>query len=120
MRRENASNRPVWLLTDHIVYWLTRSLPPTRLAHPSTIGHQFLLEIVVGKGASVEDEIAKVFALTPEFVVFTDDLWFLEESSKTVFHDLLGRHYVLATEIVERQIYRLKPSADTLLLPPPR
>ena len=108
------------MAADHIVYWLTRSLPPTRLAHPSTIGHQFLLEIVVGKGASVEDEIAKVFALTPEFVVFTDDLWFLEESSKTVFHDLLGRHYVLATEIVERQIYRLKPSADTLLPPPPR
>ena len=48
-------------------------------------------------------------ALTPQFVVFTDDLWFLEESSKTVFRDLLGRHYVLATNIEGRNIYRRRP-----------
>jgi 4-amino-4-deoxy-L-arabinose transferase-like glycosyltransferase len=116
LRRENASNRPVYLLTDHIAYWFTHSLPPTRLVHPSTIGRQYLLEIALGKGMSAEDEIRKIFRQAPEFVVVTDDPWFLQGSSKTLFHDWLGEHYVLATEIEGRKIYRIKPSTDPRLL----
>jgi hypothetical protein len=109
LHRENPANRPVYMLTDHIVYWLTDTESPTRLAHPSNIGRRYLLEMALGKNATTESELDNIFQKAPEFVVLPSTLWFLDDSAKLELSKLLDARYTLATQIWKRKIYRIRP-----------
>lgn len=110
LSRENSSGGPMYLLTDHIVYWFTNSYPLTRLTtHPSNIAKPSLREALFGKGDSTEDELRKVFRKAPEFVVMSDDVFYLSGGPKTLLERILVDDYFLATEIQGRKIYRAKP-----------
>ena len=108
LHRENPNNRPVYMLTDHIVYWFTNWEAPTRLAHPSNIGRRYLLEMALGQNATTESELDNIFQKTPEFVVLPSTLWFLDESGKHHLNKLLDARYTLAIQIQKRKIYRIK------------
>ncbi|HEY3145478.1 MAG TPA: hypothetical protein VGJ75_03960, partial [Dongiaceae bacterium] len=60
LKRENKSGRPVYMLTDHIVYWLIGQYPPTRWVHPSNIIRRHALEALVGKEATTEEELTSL------------------------------------------------------------
>jgi len=109
LRRENPSKRPVYMLTDHIVYWLTDTESPTRLAHPSNIGRRYFLEMALGKDATTESELHNIFRKSPEFVVLPSTVWFLDDSGKLELDKLLDARYTLATQIWKRKVYRIKP-----------
>ena len=112
LKRENPSGRPVYLLTDHIAYWLADSRPPTKMTtHPSNIAEQSLIEAVVGKDASTSEELRKVFRQKPEFVVMTERVWYLPRGPRQLLESILRDEYVLVTQIQGRNIYRLKPSS---------
>ena len=97
------------MLTDHIVYWLTDTESPTRLAHPSNIGRRYFLEMALGKNATTESELNNIFQKSPEFVVLPSTLWFLDDSGKQELNKLLDARYTLATQIWKRKIYRIRP-----------
>jgi hypothetical protein len=110
LQRENPRHRPVYLLTDHVAYWLTNSVPPTKLTHPSNISFPpYLLDIALGSHVTAEDELNNVFRQAPEVVVVADHMRFLQGETKALFDGLLAKRYFLATEIEGRKIYRLKP-----------
>jgi 4-amino-4-deoxy-L-arabinose transferase-like glycosyltransferase len=112
LRRENKSRRPVYLLTDdHIAYWLLDSYPPTNITHPSNIAKPYLLEAVIGKDASAEEELRKVFRKSPEFVVTEVDIWYLRGNPKMLLDTILAEEYIVAAQIEGRRIYRLKSKA---------
>jgi 4-amino-4-deoxy-L-arabinose transferase-like glycosyltransferase len=110
LQRENPRHRPVYLLTDHVANWLTNSVPPTKLTHPSNISFPpYLLDIALGSHVTAEDELNNVFRQAPEVVVVADHMRFLQGETKALFDGLLAKRYFLATEIEGRKIYRLKP-----------
>jgi hypothetical protein len=114
LNHENSLNRPVYLLTDHIVYWFTNSMSPTRLAHPSNIGRGYLLEMALGKNATTESELNNVFQQSPEFVVLPKTLWFLDDTGKDKLNSLLAARYTLAEQIEGRKIYRINSALRPL------
>ena len=110
LRRENSANGAVYLLNDHIAYWLIGAHPPTRLTtHPSNIADPYVLRAVEGEGASTEDELRKVFRKAPEFVVMTKDVGYLRGGPRALLDQILADEYVLVAQIQGRRIYRLKP-----------
>lgn len=112
LKRENPSGRPVFLLTDHIAYWLADSRPPTRMTtHPSNIAEPSLIEAVVGKDASTSEELRRVFRQRPEFVIMTERIWYLPRGPRQLLDSILRDEYVLVTQIQGRNIYRVKPSS---------
>jgi 4-amino-4-deoxy-L-arabinose transferase-like glycosyltransferase len=109
LKRENSLGRPVYLLTDHVAYWLTSSYPPTKLTtHPSNIAKPYLVQVVTGQNASTEDELQKVFQKAPEFVVMTDNVRYLREGPKMLLDNILADEYLPAAQIHGRKIYRVK------------
>jgi 4-amino-4-deoxy-L-arabinose transferase-like glycosyltransferase len=109
LKQEGARGRPIYLLRDQIVYWFLESFPLTRLTtHPSNIGKPALLSTVVGKGASTEGELTKVFEKNPEVVVTEDHVVYLTEGAQRRLERILADEYVLAKEIQGRKIFRRK------------
>lgn len=108
LTRENPNRRPVYLLTDHLAYWLTRSYPPTRLAHPSSISKAYI------QGAlrvTPEQELRRVLDSLPEFVVVPPAPDFLGEYLERLLRERLAKDYVLAATIDGRSVYRRSSSA---------
>ena len=109
LESEGAAGRPMYLVRDQIVYWFLGSFPPTRLTtHPSNIAKPVLLETVVGKGASTEGELSKVFMTNPEFVVTQEGVWYLRGRPKRMLDRILADRYVLVKEIEGREVFRRK------------
>jgi 4-amino-4-deoxy-L-arabinose transferase-like glycosyltransferase len=105
LRRENPSGRPVYLLTDHIVYWLMHTYPPTAIAHPSNVSRSNVLRVM---NTTTEGALADVFRQAPEFVVVLKDDTLLADGFGDQLAVFLGADYRLAAEIEGRQIYRRK------------
>ena len=60
LKQENPSREPIYLMSDHIVYWLVDARPLTKIStHPSNVARDYLFEIVLGSDASTEGEIKK-------------------------------------------------------------
>ncbi len=111
LKRENSFGCDVYLLSDHIVYWFIGCYPPTRITtHPSNIGKLFLLRTVIGKEASTEEELSKVFGKKPEFVVTKGFIWYLPEGPTRKLDGILDDEYVLVKEIKGRKIFQRKSS----------
>ena len=106
--QENSSREPVYIMNDHIVYWLMDTPPMSKLVHPSLFTDDYLLKYIDGAEISPEREMAKILAQKPKFIVKTKELLYL--SDKTVAHHLLTEtlqtQYQLVKEIEGRQIYR--------------
>jgi len=102
---QNPARRPVFLLNDHLAYWLLRQPPPTRwAAHPSTFSNSWrLLEAF---GTTAEAELRAVFRLHPEFVTIPQHIWFMDCHLERVLRDSLADGYVPDVRIGRSIIYR--------------
>jgi 4-amino-4-deoxy-L-arabinose transferase-like glycosyltransferase len=110
LRQENASREPIYMMTEHIVYWLIDAKPLSKsTTHPANIRNERLLEVLVGPGTTTEMELANVLAKKPRFIV-TGYNTFLYLHTKpaalTLLRDTLHKHYELVREIEGRHIYR--------------
>ncbi len=110
-RDNQAENEPIYMMTDHLVYWLIDSQPLTAMTtHPSNLSRDYILEIVNGPGSSPESELAKVFAAEPKFVVKQRFVsYFLSgkmQNAKDFLNQQLANHYEKTTQIGDRFIYR--------------
>ncbi|KPQ40703.1 MAG: 4-amino-4-deoxy-L-arabinose transferase and related glycosyltransferases of PMT family [Phormidium sp. OSCR] len=110
-RDNQAENEPIYMMTDHLVYWLIDSQPLTAITtHPSNVSRDDILEIVNGPGSSPESELAKVFAAEPKFVVKQRFVSYLlsgkMQNAKDFLNQQLANHYEKTTQIGNRFIYR--------------
>jgi len=115
LREANRERAPVYLMTDHIAYWLSGTSPLTKVTtHPSNIARKYLLEVISGAGASTQSEIRRVFAARPLFVVKTAEVWYLarQPDARELLAHELATHYSLVTRIRAREVYRRKPGTD--------
>ena len=113
LQHENPDRKPVFLLSDHIVYWFIGQYPVTRLStHPSNITKQFLIRAVEGPNATPESEMRRILSRTPAFIVKEKYLWYFDyfkaEEARMLLNNTLNRDYVLTNVIDAREIYRRK------------
>jgi 4-amino-4-deoxy-L-arabinose transferase-like glycosyltransferase len=109
LNRENVSQEPVYMMSDHIAYWLTDLKPLTKLTtHPSNISREYLLKALLGSEATTETEMAKILAQQPKFIVKKKDSWYLSDklAARILLEETLKTQYKLVKEIQEREIYR--------------
>jgi hypothetical protein len=109
LNQENTLSEPIYMMTDHIVYWLIDAKPLSKsTTHPSNIAKEYLLKIVVGPDTSTEMEMAKVLAQKPKFIVKTKNIWYLHDktAARLLLEETLRRQYELVKQIRGRQIYR--------------
>jgi 4-amino-4-deoxy-L-arabinose transferase-like glycosyltransferase len=115
LRRENPCRAPMYLMSDHIAYWLTGTKPLTwATTHPSNITKDYLLKAILGQDATPEVEMDRVLAVKPLLVVKTAEPWYLAEKPEVtrILADALAADYALVGEIGELQIYRRRAGPD--------
>jgi hypothetical protein len=110
-REQEAEDEPIYMMSDHIVYWFLDSEPLTpATTHPSTLSREYILDVIYGVESSPESEIAKVFAAEPKFVVKERFVRYLLSGNmrpvKTFLDRELANHYEQVAQIGGRLIYR--------------
>lgn len=109
LKQENTSREPIYLMSDHIVYWLVDAQPLTKVsAHPSNIARDYLFKAVLGADASIEGEINKILAQKPRFIIKEESVGYLDDhlQAKLILENNLNQHYELVKQIQGKQIYR--------------
>jgi hypothetical protein len=107
IKTHNPSGEPVYMMTDHIVYWLIGMQPITKsVTHPSTIGKDYLLKVFLGPEASTESELVTLFGKRPLYVVKTKSTWYLEDKAAKLLEDLLYTNYMIVETIDGRYVYK--------------
>lgn len=93
----------------HIAYLLTNSMPiTTTTVHPSTIGKEYVLESFVGKKTTTKQELARILAQKPKFIIKGKNVWYLarKKEAQLLLENTLENEYKLVKEIEKTQIYR--------------
>ncbi len=110
LRQNNVDHKPIYMMDVHIVYWLIDSQPLSKsTTHPSTIGKDYLLKILLGADGSSKSEMTRVLSKEPEFIIKSKDVLYLQDNEvKQMLKEILLTEYELVHEVQERQIYRRK------------
>jgi 4-amino-4-deoxy-L-arabinose transferase-like glycosyltransferase len=97
----------VYLLIDHLAYWLIDKQPPSRaVTHPSNITKPYLLRPEIGARATPAQEMAWILDQRPTYIVTRRDLWYLRgESSAEVLDQYLRDHYHQVWETKGRLVF---------------
>lgn len=109
LKQANPEREPVYMMTEHIVYWFIDGKPLTAsTTHPSNVVKDYLLDVIVGPGTTSEMEMAKIFSQKPAFVVKLEGLSYLETqpSAATYLEQLLQSDYELVKVIEGQGIYQ--------------
>ena len=112
LQTKGAGRRSLYMMSDHLVYWLVGSYPPTRLStHPSLLTKPDIIAVIEGPNATPESETRKIFDVQPDFVVKPQSVPYLSGWPEVtrLLEEVLARDYVLETIIEGRQVYRHKP-----------
>jgi 4-amino-4-deoxy-L-arabinose transferase-like glycosyltransferase len=107
--KQNAvDGEPIYMMDDHIVYWLVDSQPLSKsTTHPSTIGKEYLLKILLGPDGSSKSEMTRILSKEPEFIVKKEEVWYLQDDDvKQLLQETLLTKYEFVHEVQGRQIYR--------------
>lgn len=110
-REQEAEDEPIYMMSDHIVYWLIGSQPITpATTHPSNLSREYILDVIYGAETSPKSEITKVFAAEPKFVVKERFVSYLLSGEmqpvKTFIDQELANHYEQVAQIEGQLIYQ--------------
>ncbi|NNG17714.1 MAG: hypothetical protein HKM89_14660 [Gemmatimonadales bacterium] len=111
LRQANPNREPVYLMTDHIAYWLTGTRPPRKIVtHPSNLSRRYLIEAVVGPSATPQSEMEKILAARPRYIVTGNRPGHLGSvpEAAAVLEDRLAAAYQLTETIGRSRIYVLR------------
>lgn len=111
LNSQNVGNQPVYLLNQHLVYWLIDAQPLTKATtHPSNISKQYLLDAIYEGVSSPEQEMQHIFALVPEFIVKHQEVDYLSRpesaAARQILETQLSRNYHKIQEMSGILIYR--------------
>jgi 4-amino-4-deoxy-L-arabinose transferase-like glycosyltransferase len=109
LTQENAINEPVYMMTDHLVYWHINAKPMRQsVTHPSNIGKEYLLKVLLDQDTSTEIELNNILTQKPKFIIKNKSVWYLsrKNDANLLLETTLNNNYQLVKEIQGRQIYR--------------
>ena len=113
LQENNPERAPVYLMKDHIIYWLTDLKPLSKAAtHPSNLGKDYLFEYISGAGSSSAVELERILAQKPKFIIkkiadpYIDD----RPAIESILSAVLERDYRLDRQIGDREIYQIEQS----------
>ena len=107
LKRHNREKKPVYLMKDHIVYWLNDLQPLSKSAtHPSNLAKEYLFPFIEGSSLSTEAELARILEQQPEFIVKKSPLSFVDRTPeiKTLLEQTLNSKYKLVKQIERHEI----------------
>jgi hypothetical protein len=111
LRQHNVNHKPIYMMTDHIVYWLLDLKPLSKSStHPSNISREYLLKVLVGPGTTTEMELDKIFDQKPLFIVFNDkNISYINrsEAARSLFIYRMTTQYKPVMNIEGRRIAKL-------------
>jgi hypothetical protein len=111
LRNENPLAEPVYLMTDHIVYWFTSGRPLTKATtHPSNIAKEYMLDTISGPNSSTSNEMSRILSLSPLFIVKKKRTRYLRKKAdaERILEQTLSERYVEVAVIHGRHIYKLR------------
>jgi len=110
IRSQGTEDYSLFMMTDHLVYWLLGRYPPTRLAtHPSALAKPFVRRYFEPDSNTTQDALRSVFLRKPTFVVwrpdfrYSPDVHFMEQELTTAY-TLVAR--IEGREVWERASFR--------------
>jgi 4-amino-4-deoxy-L-arabinose transferase-like glycosyltransferase len=111
LKSQNVENQPVYLLNQHLVYWLIDAQPLTKATtHPSNISKQYLLDAINEGVSSPEQEMQNIFAQVPEFIVKHQEVDYLSRpesaAARQILETQLSRNYHKIQDMSGILIYR--------------
>ena len=117
LKIHNRDRKSVYLMKDHIVYWLNDLQPLSKSAtHPSNLAKSYLFPFIEGSSLSTETELTRILAQQPEFIVKKSPLSFVDRTPeiKRLLEQALNEKYRLVKQLERHevgqvsQIYQLK------------
>jgi hypothetical protein len=109
LQQNNAEQKPVYMMQDQLVYWLTNLQPLSKVVtHPSNLSRDYLFKYIEGAAVSTEAELSKILAQKPKFIVRGgEDTPYIEDhpAAHLLLEQVLTTEYKLAKKIGEREIY---------------
>lgn len=111
LRHQEVDHQPVYLLNQHLVYWLIDAQPLTKATtHPSNISKQYLLDAIHDGVSSPEQEMQKIFDLVPECIVKHREVDYLSRpesaAARQILETQLSMNYDKIQEMSGILIYR--------------
>ncbi|OAB57962.1 hypothetical protein AY600_07865 [Phormidium willei BDU 130791] len=111
LKRQDLENQPVYLLNQHLVYWLIDAQPLTKATtHPSNISKQYLLDAIHDGVSSPEQEMQKIFDLAPECIIKHREVDYLSRPESTAARQILETQLTLNYDKIQEMsgilIYR--------------
>lgn len=105
-----TENSQIYMMQNHLVYWLMDIKPPTKIVHPSNISKEYLLRALPGTASTTREELLSILNKKPEFIVKNERVWYLEEHPEAtdLLEKTLESDYLLVNNIQGAQIYRKK------------
>jgi hypothetical protein len=94
----------IFMVSDHIVYWLLKAPLPTRVVQPSNLFTPGFYFQMSGVAASPELEVQRILESRPEFIVVPSQGGASTEGILAV----VKARYALVASIEDRRIYRLQ------------
>lgn len=109
INKHDPNGTTAYFMRYHIGYFLTKTLPVTRIVHPSDISKERFLDIIVGRPTSTLEELERILNKQPKFLVKDNELRYLKKHPKAVFllEQTLSNKYVQIAKINETEIYML-------------
>ncbi|MBE9062638.1 glycosyltransferase family 39 protein [cf. Phormidesmis sp. LEGE 11477] len=105
---QGLEDRSIYMMDQHIAYWYLGTYPLIRsTAHPSTIGKDYLLQILYGPDWSSPREMKRLLDLEPDIIVQQDDPFYFRDQPKTVeiLETALDQDYTFIHEVKGTKIY---------------
>jgi 4-amino-4-deoxy-L-arabinose transferase-like glycosyltransferase len=107
IRSQGIEDFSLFMMDQHLVYWLLGRYPPTRLAtHPSALGMPFVRKYVEPASHTTEDVLRSVFRREPSFVVGRPDFLRLDPPAVRFLQQELTNAYLLIGQIGHAKVYR--------------
>lgn len=112
LQHHNPEQRPVYLMKNHLVYWLTELKPLSKAAtHPSNLSKDYLFKYIEGAAGSTEAELSKILTKKPEFIIKGgEDTPYIEDhpDANLLLKQVLTTKYKLVKKVGDREIYRIR------------
>jgi len=116
----NPKKEPIYLMTDHIIYWFMNMKPPSKVTlHPSNISRDYMVKIIKGRKSSSKSELIEILTLKPLFIVKNKDVWYLKDNIELsqILEKNLSKNYTKIKTIEGRNIYKRKSTlVDTKIV----
>jgi hypothetical protein len=97
----------LFMLNNHLVYWILDRYPPTLLAtQPSNLTKPVIRKYLEPDSETTEDALHNVFLMEPTFVVGYPHSWYLNDAAYRFLQKELASAYELVANIDGNQVFQ--------------